>query len=101
MELENHHFSVSLSCELASFFVGIYFSQQKGKNLVCGVENDDFYVCFCFVQLSVLLNFSLFVKKLENSSLCELSIQTGVCFVELGNDHFRHLSVHDQEERYK
>ena len=75
--------------------------QQKGRNLVCGVENEDFNVLFCFVHLSVVLNFSLFVNKLENSSLCELSIQTGVCFVELGNDHFRHLSVHDQEECYK
>ena len=108
MELENHHFSVSLSCELASFFwQGNTFPsfkcscQQKGRNLVCGVENEDFNVLFCFVHLSVVLNFSLFVNKLENSSLCELSIQTGVCFVELGNDHFRHLSVHDQEECYK
>ena len=66
--------------------------------MVCGVENEDFNVLFCFVHISVVLNFSLFVNKLENSSLCELSIQTGVCFVELGNDHFRHLSVHDQEE---
>ena len=69
--------------------------------MLCGVDDEDFYVCFCFVQLSVLLNFSLFVNNLENSSLCELSTQTGVCFVELGNDHFRHLSVHDQEECYK
>ena len=51
-ELEKHHFSVSLSCELASFFVGIYFSRQKGRNLVCGVENGEFYVLFCFVHLS-------------------------------------------------
>ena len=65
------------------------------------LENHHFYFCFCFVQLSVLLNFSLFVNNLENSSLCELSTQTGVCFVGLGNDHFRHLSVHDQEECYK
>ena len=108
MELENHHFSVSLSCELASFFwkrnafpTFKCSCRQKGRNLVCGVENEDFYVFFCFVHLSVVLNFSLFVNKLENSSLCELSIQTGVCFVELGNDHFRHLSVHDQEECYK
>ena len=70
--------------------------------MLCGVDDQDFYyVCFCFVQLSVLLNFSLFVNNLKNSSLCELSIQTGVCFVGLGNDHFRHLSVHDQEECYK
>ena len=75
--------------------------QAEGRNLLCGVDDEDFNICFCFVHLSVLLNFSLFVNHLENSCLCELSTQTGVCFVGLGNNHFRHLSVHDQEECYK